>query len=130
MLVPIDEASWPVVTVRWNGAVTDSMLHEFLSKMDNWLERRERFALLLDSRGARGLSPEQRKRLIEHMKGHAAQTQSYLVQAIVLDNFMQRTLFFGINLIFPNPFPSRIFADPSEARSWLERELSRPAFLG
>jgi SpoIIAA-like len=125
MLVPIDEAGWPVVTVRWSGLVTDAMLQEFLSKMDRWLERRERFALLLDSRGAKGFSPEQRKRLIHHMKQHAALTTPYLVQAIVLDNPMQRTLFYGINLIFPNPFPSKVFADPAEARSWLGRELER-----
>jgi hypothetical protein len=127
MLVPIDEANWPLVTVRWEGALTDSMLDGFLRQLDRWLERRERFALLVDSRGAKGLSPEQRKRVIGHMKQHAALTTSYLVQAIVLDSLMQRTLFYGINLIFPNPFPSKVFGDRTEAQRWLESELRQAA---
>jgi hypothetical protein len=126
MLVHIDESGWPVIRVRWEDVVTEAMMNEFLSKMDGWLRRGERFALLLDSRGAKGLSPEIRKRLIGHMKEHAALTERLLIQAIVLDNLIQRTVFYGINLIFPNPFPSKIFADPNEARSWLERELERP----
>lgn len=123
MLVPIDEAAWPLVKVRWDGAVTDSMVDTFLARMDEWLQRGERFGLLLDSRGAKGMSPEQRNRLIGHMKRNADTTSKCLVQAIVLDNLIQRTLFYGINLIFPNPFPSKIFADPVEAEAWLRGQL-------
>ena len=123
MVVPIDEGTWPLVTVRWHGPISDAALREFLTKFDGWLARRERFALLLDSRGAKGMSPEGRKLVIGHMKDHAALTAQYLIQAIVLDNLMQRTLFYGINLIFPNPFPSKIFADVGEARAWALRKL-------
>jgi hypothetical protein len=123
MLVPIDEAKWPLVTVRWTGAASDAALREFLVKMNGWLGRGERFGLLLDSRGAKGFSPEQRRLLIGHMKEHAALTRERLVQAIVLDNVIQRTLFYGINLIFSNPFPSKVFGDVDEARDWLRREL-------
>ncbi len=123
MPAPIDEAAWPLVTVRWTGVISDATLREFLDKMDAWLSRGERFGLLLDSRGAKGFSPEQRQLLIGHMKQHAALTAQHLVQAIVLDNFMQRTLFYGINLIFPNPFPSKVFGDLAEARAWIRSEL-------
>ena len=125
MRVPIDEAAWPLVRVRWDGAVSDSMIDTFLARMNEWLERGERFALLLDSRGAKGMSPEQRNRVIGHMKQNAARTARCLVQAIVLDNVIQRTLFYGINVIFPNPFPSKVFADPDEAEAWLRAELRR-----
>lgn len=125
MQVPIDETRWPLVSVRWAGAISDQWMHEFLAKMNEWLARRERFALLLDSRGARGISPESRKLLIGHMKDNAELTARYLVQAIVLDNLMQRTLFYGINLIFPNPFPSKVFADVEEASAWLSSELEK-----
>jgi hypothetical protein len=125
MLVPIDEAGWPLVKVRWDGAVSDSMIDSFLARMNEWLERGERFALLLDSRGAKGMSPEQRNRVIAHMKQNAARTAQCLVQAIVLDNLIQRTLFYGINVIFPNPFPSKVFADPAEAEAWLRAQLQR-----
>jgi hypothetical protein len=125
MLVPIDEAAWPLVKVRWDGTVTDGMVDTFLAKMDEWLQRGECFGLLLDSRGAKGMSPEQRNRLIGHMKRNADRTSKCLVQAIVLDNLIQRTLFYGINVIFPSPFPSKLFADPVEAEAWLRSELAR-----
>jgi hypothetical protein len=126
MLTHIDEADWPLVKVRWDGFVTDSMVDTFLAKMDEWLERGERFGLLLDSRGAEGMSPEQRTRVIGHMKQNAEGTAKYLAQAIVLDNIIQRTLFYGINLIFPNPFPSKVFVEPEPALVWLHRQLGLP----
>lgn len=58
------------------------------------------------------MSPEQRAALIAHMKSRAAVTTRLLVQAVVLDSLLQRTLFYAVNLIFPNPFPSRRESDP------------------
>jgi hypothetical protein len=124
MPAPIDESEWPLVIVRWEGSISDATLNAFVLQMDVWLRAGERFALLIDSRGARGLSPEQRTRLIGHMKRQAELTAEFLVQAIVLDNLMQRTLFWGINLVFPNPFPSKVFAEPSAARAWLLARLA------
>lgn len=123
MTPPVDESEWPLVVVRWEGAVDDITIAAFLLKMDEWLQRGQRFALLIDSRGARGMSPEQRTRVIAHMKRQAALTERFLVQAIVLDSLMQRTLFWGINLVFKNPFPSKVFASPAEARAWLTSML-------
>jgi hypothetical protein len=122
----IDESRWPLVVVRWRGAISDAELDFMLSRMDAWLERAERFGLLLDSRGAAGLSPEQRNHLIAHMKSRAALTARYLLQAMVIDSLVQRTLFFAINLAFPNPFPSKTFGEPEGARLWLEGQLARP----
>lgn len=124
MSVPIDEAEWPLVRVRWDGPMTDAKIDAFLAKMDDWLQRGQRFALLIDSRGARGMSPEQRARVIGHMKQNASGTAKQLVQAIVLDSLMQRTLFYGVNLIFRNPFPSKVFGDPRQAEAWLRSELA------
>lgn len=121
----IDETTWPYVTVRWEGTVEDATLSTFLLRMDGWLARGERFALLIDSRGARGFSPEQRTRVIAHMKERAHDTARYLTQAIVLDNMIQRTLFQWVNLLFPSPFPTRVFGDVTAARTWLEREFER-----
>ena len=119
MQPPVDETAWPLVAVQWRGAISDATLGTFLSQMDGWLARGERFGLLIDSREAQGLSPEQRSRLIAHMKKQSGLTARFLVQAIVLDSLLQRTLFYGINLIFPNPFPSKVFGDVAAARAWL-----------
>lgn len=120
----IDEAEWPLVTVRWEGNIDDATLAIVLARMDIWLARGQRFGLLIDSRGAGGLSPEQRTRLIAHMKSRASRTSELLVQAGVMDNLIHRTLFHWINLLFPNPFPSKVFADPEVARAWLKSMLA------
>jgi hypothetical protein len=119
----IDEHDWPIVVVQWQGPLAQVDLRMFLSRLDTWLERGERFGLLIDSRAAQGMSPEQRVQVIEHMKQRASLTARFLVQAIVLQSLLQRTLFYSINLLFPNPFPSKVFPRPEEARAWLEATL-------
>jgi len=124
MQADIEESAWPIVTVRWKGVVSDATLLGFLTRLNAWLDRGERFGLLIDGTGASGLSPDQRKVLLTHMKQHAARTEKLLIQAAVIDNIAHRTLFYGINLFFPNPFPSKVFAEPVAARAWLEAQLS------
>jgi hypothetical protein len=53
------------------------------------------------------------------MKERAQDTSHWLVQAVVHDSLILRTVFQWINLVIPNPFPSKVFADPDEARVWL-----------
>jgi hypothetical protein len=114
-----DESSWPIVRARWLGAVTDAEVSDALARIDRWVARGQRFGLLIDARGGGGMSPEQRNRLIAHMKAHAEITAKYLVQAVVFDNLVQRTLYYWVNLLFPSPFPSKAFADPVAAEAWL-----------
>ena len=121
----IDETEWPIVAVSWTGTVSDAELRAFLTRLDAWLERGQRFGLLIDSREAKGFSPEQRVTVIDHMRKQAPLTTKFLVQAVVLSSLMQRTLFYGINLIYPNPFPSKIFGDPAQARAWLRNSLAQ-----
>jgi hypothetical protein len=118
----LDETQWPLVQARWTS-LEGGTLTAFLKRMDSWLARKERFGLLLDSRGAGPMPPEQRKLVLDHMRANAALTAKYFVQAVVIDNLVQRTLFHAIRLVFPSPFPNRIFSDPDAARSWLNEQL-------
>lgn len=122
----VDESKWPIVAARWQGTVSDGELSVALNRISTFLTRGERFGMLIDSRGGGGLSPEQRAAIIAHMKAHAALTRRYLVQAAVVDNLLQRTLFYAVNLIFPNPFPSKTFGEPEAARRWLVEQLAQP----
>jgi hypothetical protein len=70
------------------------------------------------------MSPEARSRLVDHMKASASVTSKYLVQATVVDSVLQRTLFFAVNLLFPNPFPSKVFSDMETARAWMVERLA------
>jgi hypothetical protein len=128
MDVEYDESAWPIVVARWKRSI-DADVTPVLRKMDGWLAR-GRFGLLIDSRGAESLSPEQRNRIVQHMKANAALTKERLVQAVVIDNLVHRTLFYGVNLIFPLPFPNKVFSDTETARLWLASELGLGSELG
>jgi hypothetical protein len=122
----LDESGWPIVVGVWQGTLTDEELTHALTAIDRWLARRERFGLLIDTRGGGGLGPDQRNRLIAHMKTNAGVSSKYLVQATVIDNVLQRTLFYAVNLVFPNPFPAKVFSHPESARAWLLEKLAEP----
>ncbi|HEX5097855.1 MAG TPA: hypothetical protein VFV94_00070 [Polyangiaceae bacterium] len=129
MEVEYDESAWPIVVARWKRSLVDADVTPVLRKVDGWLAR-GRFGLLIDSRGAESLSPDQRNRIVEHMKANAALTRERLVQAVVIDNLVHRTLFFGVNLIFPMPFPNKVFSDTESARRWLASQLGLGSELG
>ncbi len=124
MTADIDDSGWPLVNVRWYGQADDATLTHFLARMDGWFEREERFALVIDARGAPGFSPETRALLLEHMRENAERSARLLIQAAVIDSVVQRTLFHAVNLMFPRPFPSRAFKEPDTARTWALARLA------
>jgi hypothetical protein len=122
-----DERSWPIVKTRWSGTSSDRDVDAALARIDDYLSRDQRFGLLIDSRGGGGFSPEQRNRVLAHMKTRASLTSRLLVQAVVIDNLIQRTLYYGVRLLLPSPFPSKVFAHPDTAQAWLGQELGASA---
>lgn len=120
----IDDSAWPIVKARWSGVLSDDELSHTLAAMDSWLARGERFGLLLDARGGRGLTSDQRRTVVSHMKAAAPMTAKYLVQAIVHDNAVLRTLDNTIGWMLPRPFVSKTFADPEVAMMWLNHQLA------
>lgn len=120
----LDESGWPLVEAHWQGTLTEDELTLALGHIDRWLSRKQRFGLVLDTRGAAGMSPEARGRLVAHMKESASLTSKYLVQATVVDSVLQRTLFYAVNLLFPNPFPAKVFAEVEPARAWVVEMLA------
>lgn len=122
----IDEAAWPLVKLRWTGRGTDDELTAFLARLDAWLDRRERFGLMIDARGALGLTSDQRRRVVAHMKAKRLETARYLVQALVHDNAILRTLALVVEIVVPPLFPSKAFAIPEAAQAWLQSQLALP----
>jgi hypothetical protein len=122
-----DERSWPIVKTRWSGTASDRDVDAASSRVDEYSSREERFGLLIDSRGGGGFSPEQRNRVLAHMKARAELTSRLLVQAVAIDNLIQRTLYYGLRLLLPSPFPSKVFAHPEAAEAWLRHELAMAA---
>jgi hypothetical protein len=121
--VAFDDSAFPRVEVRWTGAATDAELADFFQQMNRQFARGQAFSLLVDCRGAAGLTADQRRRLLVHMKETAASAEALLVQAIVLDSALLRTFYFGLVWAIPMGFPSKSFAEPEPAREWLAAQL-------
>ena len=126
MDLKIDESSWPTVVGRWEGRPSDASLVAALARLDALLARGERFGLVVDTRGGAVLTPEQRRLIVSHMKQNAELNAKYLVQAVVADSVVTRTLYWGVQLLSPPPFPSKVFADFDAARAWIAEELGSP----
>jgi hypothetical protein len=118
-----DDSQFPRVEVSWTGTVTDDELGHFIDKMDACFARAETFSLLIDTRGARVPTAEQRRRLLVHMRATAKAAEANLIQAVVIESAFIRTFYFGITWAIPMPFPSKVFAEAESAREWLERTL-------
>lgn len=120
----VDESEWPIVVMYWQGTLTANELTLALGDIDRFLARAERFGVLIDARGGGGASPDQRTRIVAHMKATEPLTRKYLIQASVFDNVLQRTLYYAVALLFPLPFPAKVFAQPEAALTWLREKLA------
>jgi hypothetical protein len=121
-----DDSSWPLVVLRWRDRPTDASVIAGLARLDAWLARGERFGIIVDSRGSTALTPEQRGMMLAHMKRNAELNQKYLVQAFVATDVVARTLYWGVQLLHPAPFPSKVFGDFEAARAWVLDTLGAP----
>ncbi len=116
--IEVDESEWPVIVVRWQGLLSDASLAAGLVRMDALLARGERFAIIVDTRGGEGLTPEQRKMVLAHMKRNVELNTRFLVQAFVANDLLSRSLYWGVQLLMPSPFPSKVFGEFDAARAW------------
>jgi hypothetical protein len=122
-VMEVDDSQFPLVVVRWRGRATDADLDGFWVVFDGWLRQDTTIALLLDSRGAQGVSSDQRHRIVTEIKNRSALLERNLIQAVVFDNPIQRALYFAVAWAFPMPFPSKSFGDVDSARVWLQLQL-------
>jgi hypothetical protein len=125
-----DASRWPLVEVSWTETVSDADVVSFTQKMDEWFARGSDFGLLVDARGAPGLSGSQRRTLLAHMKATQSAADRYLVVAFVSDSALQRAFYFSLTWAFPMPFPSRAFPEVEPAVQWLKAHLDERAKAG
>jgi hypothetical protein len=122
--IQIDESEWPLVVVRWTGRPSDASLVAGLVRLDTLLARGERFGMIVDTRGGEGLTPEQRRMLLSHMKRNVELNTKYLVQAFVANDLLSRSLYWGVQLLMPSPFPTKVFRDFDAGRAWVRAILA------
>lgn len=119
-----DESEFPLVRMRVYGATSDADLNERLSKLEGFLGRREKMALVFDSSGSQGLSAAQRKMWGDWLEKQDPFVRRYCVGcAIVVTSTFVRAVFTGVFWLWSPPVPYAFFASPSEADAWARARL-------
>lgn len=122
--VIIDDNHWPIVRATWPDVTTDAALERYMAFVIERLNRRERFAIVVDGRFATGMTRAQHKRVADELEKQRELMASFIVMALVISHPLARMSLHAINSLFPPPFPQRVFANTEDAARWAELTVS------
>jgi hypothetical protein len=116
----IDETRWPLVVARATKYLSDPVATDAsYRKLESILMREQRFLLVFDMRGASS-TPGRRHMFREWCQRHAgALTRLLVAAAIVAASSMERGFVTASLWVRTPPWPMRVFAESSEAETWL-----------
>lgn len=120
----VDTSRWPIVTMRATALVADmDALERTYVLMNDVLARRERFATVLDLRGAHS-SAERRKKFSDWVRHNNSTIRRYgVAMAVVAGSTLERGFVTAATWLFTSPVPMRVFESTVEAERWLNEQL-------
>lgn len=122
--ITIDESRFPLVMVKYRGAVTDAEFDSYLSTITAFIERGRRFGAVLDTRHASAASATQRRRQAMWLREHQAELPALCLGcAFVVTSPIMRGALTAIFWIQPLAFPYVICAGLHDAVSWVEERV-------
>ena len=117
-----DEKAWPLVYVRFpSKPLSDEGFEYFIERYTAMVERRMRFATILDSRGlTTAITAHQRKRLTEwfEVTGDLAGEHHFGI-AVLINNSIIRGALKAVTWVKPIPVPIMPFGSIADAAPWL-----------
>lgn len=119
-----DEKAWPLVYVRFpSKPLSDEGFEYFIERYTAMVERRMRFATILDSRGlTTAITAHQRKRLTEwfEITGELAGEHHFGI-AVLINNSIIRGALKAVTWVKPIPVPIMPFGSIADAAPWLRQ---------
>jgi hypothetical protein len=120
-----DDNAWPLLYVRFpSKPLSDEGFKHFIERYTVMVERRVRFATILDSRGlTTAITAHQRKRLTDwfDITGELAGEYHFGI-AVLISNALIRGALKAVTWIKPVPVPIAPFGSIADAAPWL-REI-------
>lgn len=119
-----DDSCWPLLRLLLTGTLSARGHEECLATLGDYVQRREKFLLLVDVSRV-GLVPlDQRWRQVEWLEEHEELLrETVLGSAVVLTSPVVRLSISAILFFKPLPIPSTTFATREEAEAWAVRRL-------
>lgn len=122
-----DDSAWPLLYVRYpSKPLSDEGFEHFISRYTGFVERRDHFATIFDSRGpATAITAQQRKRLTEwfEVTGELA-GQYHFGIALLLNNPLVRGALNAVTWLSPIPVPVKSFGSISDAAPWVREAFA------
>lgn len=123
--IAIDSARWPLVSIRMVGAADDATFGGYLAEYDGLLERKERYAIVIDALEAAPPSARQRSLQAAWMKDR----QKKLAERCVGGGFaigspLVRGALTAILWVQPLPFPHSVHGSVRDAERWVRERLT------
>jgi len=119
-----DDAAWPLLYVRFpSKPLSDDGFEHFITRYTAMVERRVRFATILDSRGlTTAITAHQRKRLTEwfDVTGELAGVHHFGI-AVLISNSLIRGALKAVTWVKPVPVPIQPFGSIADAAPWLRK---------
>lgn len=124
-----DTSEWPLlwVTMHKDG-LTDPEVDAHVRFLEQKLQAGQRFALLIDARQSRPLSPRGRQAIGQLLR-RSFQRDPRVIAGIgvVLSSAIERGVLTAITWAAGRTYPQRAFATPMEAADWLLAQLATKA---
>ena len=121
-----DEQAWPLLYIRFPAkGLNDESLEAFIERYDEYLDRREPFAAISDSRGVlKAINANQRKRMVVWFEKTWNVAKKYNVaNAVLLKSAMVRGALTAVFWMKAPPGPTKAFGSVAEAAPWLRERL-------
>jgi hypothetical protein len=117
--IDTDESRWPLVVITFRGVPTDEEFEAYLEGQTRIVQRRERFASLVDARQAGQMPPVQRRIQAEWMQQHHDALRSFaLGVSFAIESPIVRGVLTAILWLAPLPQPYYIAATMEDAERW------------
>ena len=124
--ITVDTSRAPLLLVRFDGAVDDDGFRAYLQQLTSWLDRGERYAIVLDARTATPPQAAQRRMQADMMKAEHVRLGKLCVGgAFVIPSPLVRGALTAILWIQPLPWEHTVVADLTTAEAWARNRLGR-----
>lgn len=122
----IDTSRWPLISYTAPAEVSDDEMREVMRESATLRALGQLHALLLDVRATSSLTPVQRKMITDSM-GENPEMQREITAgvALVFSSPILRGILTAIYWVRPAVVPTRVFATPDAAATWLLGELHK-----
>jgi hypothetical protein len=123
--VQVDETRWPLVTIKFPATLRDEDMATYLGSLKRFRERREPYALVVDTSGAAPLTARQRRMQAESITEGNPIARNYLRGiAFVVDSQIRRGVLTAIFWLTCPDWRHEIFFERDHAIVWAQSALA------